>query len=218
MLAQREAAPLASAGRGNTHSGVSGLPPRQGNERAAQIGRTRQNALRRPAESPAASTPPAMQHDDGIAGHDLIKQMCRPQHCDPTLPNEPAHLANDRRLGRNVQPDCWFVQHQDAWLMQKRPGDPRPVASARPYNLRTCSRARDHRGRCRPIQLLRTPARLAATADTVQRGVIQQIFHHREIKVERARLEHHAQQAQSLPRLARHAMLPSTSIEPSCVS
>ena len=65
--------------------------------------------------------------------------------------------------------------------------------------------------------VLRAPARLAP-ADAVQRRVVQQVVHHRDIEIERARLEHHAQLAQRLARLARHAMAEHARSSPACVS
>ena len=103
----------------------------------------------------------------------------------------------------DVQPDRRFVQHQHARPVQQRARDlDPPHLAARQFAHRVP-------GAVGQFDLLqrgeRALPRLAA-ADAVQRGVIQQILHDREIEIERARLEHHAQQAQRLAGLARHAM------------
>ena len=83
-------------------------------------------------------------------------------------------------------------------------GRSRPAASGRPTVCapRPCARS------ARSISCSAACARCArlAPADAVQRGVIEQIVHDGDVEIERARLEHHAQQAQRLARLARHAM------------
>ena len=64
-------------------------------------------------------------------------------------------------------------------------------------------------GAVRQIDLLQCGKRTLpclATADAVQCSVIQQVLHDRQVEIERARLEHHAQQTQCPARLARHTM------------
>ena len=95
----------------------------------------------------------------------------------------------------DVQPDGRLVQHQHARPMQQGARDLDPPHLAARQLARRVPRA------IRQLDLLqrglRAPPRLAA-ADAVQRGVIEQVLHHREVEIERARLEHHAEQAQCL--------------------
>ena len=145
----------------------------------------------------------AMQHDHRIVGRDLVEQMGRPQHGNAALAHQRANMAQDGGARRDVQPDRRFVQHQDARPVQQRACDLDPAHLS--------ARQPAHRllGAVRQIDLLQCGERALprlATADAVQRGVIEQVLHHRQIEIERARLEHHAQQAQCPARLARHTM------------
>ena len=62
-----------------------------------------------------------VQHDHMIVIADLVDQMRRPQHGDPALAHQAAHMSDDRRFRRDIQPHCGLVQHQHAGLVQQRP-------------------------------------------------------------------------------------------------
>ncbi len=66
-----------------------------------------------------------------------------------------------------------------------RRGRFRSVASRPPDNFRTCSRARSARSISRSAARAWAAA-LSAAADAVQRGVIQQVFHDRDVEIEGA--------------------------------
>ncbi len=112
-------------------------------------------------------------------------------------------MAQDRGPGSNIQTDRRFVQHQNARLVQQCAGDfhpPHLAAGQLPHRVP---------GTIRQVDLLQRGAcalPCVAATDPVQGGVIQQVVDDRQIEVERARLEHHAQAAQRFARLARDAM------------
>ena len=144
-----------------------------------------------------------MQHDDRIVGCDLIEEMGRPQHGNAALADQRAHMTQDGGAGRDVQSDRRFVQHQDARPVQQCACDldPAHLSARQPaHRLPGAVGQVDllQRGKCALPRL--------AAADAVQRGVIEQVLHDRQVEIERARLEHHAQQAQCPARLARHTM------------
>ena len=99
----------------------------------------------------------------------------------------------------DVEADGCLVEQQQARPMQQRAGDLEPphLAAGEIAHL-----AAGAIGKPDPRQhLIAARARLAP-ADAVQGCVIEQVLHHREVEVERARLEHHAQQPQRLARRA----------------
>ena len=93
----------------------------------------------------------------------------------------------------DVEPDGRLVEQKQPRPMQQRARDLEPAhLSAR----EVAHLAAGAIGKADARQHLVTPQARIAPADAVQRGVIEQVLHHREIEIERARLEHHAHQPQ----------------------
>ena len=126
-------------------------------------------------------------------GDDLVEQMRRPQHADALLGDELPDMAEDIGARLDVEPDGRLVEQQQPRPMQQRARDLEPAhLPAR----EVAHLAAGAIGEPDPRQHLVAARARLAPADAVQRGVIEQVLHHREIEIERARLEHHAEQPQ----------------------
>ena len=144
-----------------------------------------------------------MQDDEIVARGDLVEQMRRPEHADALFGDELADMAEDIGARLDVEPDGRLVEQQQPRPVQQRARDldPAHLPAREIADLAAGAvgelDAREHSSaRCARV----------APADAVQRGVIEQVLHHREIEVERARLEHDAHQPQRLARLAADVM------------
>ncbi len=131
----------------------------------------------------------------------------------PCSVDQPPDMAEDVGARLDVEADGRLVEQQQARAVQQRARDldPPHLAAREIAHLVAGAigkpDARQHLGGAH--------ARLAP-ADAVQGGVIQQVLHHREIEVERARLEHDAEEPQRLARRARDVMAEDADA-PGCV-
>jgi len=145
------------------------------------------------------STRPWCRTTEVIAVLDLVEQVSGPQHAD-------ACSATSCRTWLMISARALTSSPTVASSSNSRRGrcsNARAISSRRiwpPERSRTCCR------RDRPSQCARAPRAAQACfapVNAVQGGVIEQVLRHREIEVERARLEHDAQQPQRFAQGAR---------------
>src|SRR5947208_15081781 len=117
--------------------------------------------------------------------------MCRPEHADALLDYQLSDIAEDVGAGLDVEPDGRLVKQQQARSMQQRPRDFQPPhLAAREVAYLAAGAVR------KPDALQDFVAAQACLAfrDAVQGGVIEQVLRYREVEIERAGLEYHAEQ------------------------
>src|SRR5229473_2581202 len=119
--------------------------------------------------------------------------MGGPQYADVLLGDQPPDVTEDIGAGLDVEADGCLVEQQQARAMQQRAGDFQPshLAAREVAHL-----AAGAVGKVDAREHFTGAQACLARVDAVQGGMIQQVLHDREIEVERARLEHHAQQPQ----------------------
>src|SRR5712664_1816056 len=137
--------------------------------------------------------PALMQYHEVIAGDDLVEQMGGPQHADALFGDQPADMAEDIGARLDVEADRRLVKQQQARAMQQGARDFQPPHLAAREIAHLAAGAV---GKADARQHFTGAQARLAPIDAVQGGVIQQVLRDREIEVERARLEHHAQQPQ----------------------
>ena len=196
VFGEREAAPAWPDGRG-AHDAGSRFRRSAGQAHERGVDVVGAGVGDEPRDRAVRQHPPLMQHHEVVAGHDLVEQMRGPQHADALLGDELPDVAEDIGAGLDVEADGRLVEQQQARAMQQRAGDFQPphLAAGEVAHLAAGAvgkpDARQH--------LVAAQARVAP-GDAVQGGVIQQVLRHREIEIERARLEHDAEQPQRFAR------------------
>src|SRR5215831_13970903 len=115
-----------------------------------------------------------------------------------------SHVAQDIGARIDVEANGWFVKDQKAGPMQQRTGNlDSPHLSSREVAHLVVGTVFE-RDPCQHF----IGARLClAPANSMQGRMIQQVLHNREIQIERAGLEHNAENAQCLPRGAPHIVV-----------
>src|SRR6266481_5125093 len=134
-----------------------------------------------------------MQYHEVIAGDDLVEQMGGPQHADALFGDQLADMAENIGSRLDVEADRRLVKQQQARTVQQGARDFQPphLAAREVAHL-----AAGAVGKADARQHFTGAQARLAPIDAVQGSMIQQILRDREIEVERARLEHHAQQPQ----------------------
>src|SRR5262245_36592062 len=170
---------------------------RQPGERGADVLRSR---VRRHAGNGAVRQHPSLvQHHHVVLLRDLVDQVRGPQHRDAVRDHQPAHLAEDIGPRFDVEADRRLVEHEQARPVQQRAGDlDAPHLSAGQVTHLVAGAIGERDAGEHVIGALAA----VALADAVQRGMVGQVLDHRQIEIERAGLEHHADQAQRLARRA----------------
>ena len=123
--------------------------------------------------------------------------MRGPEHADALLGDQLPDVAEDVGAGLDVEPDGRLVEQQQPRPMQQRARDFQPPHLAAREIAHLAAGAV---GKPDPRQHLAAAQARFAPGDAVQGGVIEQVLRHREVEIERARLEHHAQQPQRFAR------------------
>ena len=141
--------------------------------------------------------PALMQDHEVVAGHDFVEQMGGPEHADALLGDQLPDVVEDVGARLDVEPDGRFVEQQQTWAMQQRARNFEPAhLSAR----EVAHLAAGAFGKADAREHLIAAQACFAPADAVQGGVIKQVLPNRQVEVERARLEHHAEQPQRFAR------------------
>ena len=129
----------------------------------------------------------------------LVDQVRGPEHGEPLLAAQAAHMVEQEGAARRVEPDGRLVEQQEPRAGQEGARDlgaaPLPAGQvARPLRRAV---AQAH-----ALQLARRPRPRLRPRQPVQRRVVEQAFPHRQVGVERRLLEHHAERRQRPPRVA----------------
>src|SRR5258705_1888315 len=123
--------------------------------------------------------------------------MRGPQYANALIGDQLAHVAEDIGACLDVQPDGCLIEQQQPWAMQQRARDFQPphLTAREVANLGggavVKTNAREH---------LMAAQACFAPDDAVQSRVIQQILSDRKVEIERAWLEHHAEQPERFAR------------------
>ena len=138
-----------------------------------------------------------MQDHEVVAGNDLVEQMRGPEHADALLGNELPDVTENIGARLDVEPDGGFIEQQQARAVQQRTRDFKPphLSAGEVAHL-----ARRAFGKAEAREHFIAAQAGFAPADAVQGGVIQQVLPHRQIEVERARLEHDPEPPQRFAR------------------
>ena len=141
--------------------------------------------------------PAFMQHDDIVAIRDFVDEMRGPEHRHGLRGDQPAHVAQNIGPRLDVEAHRRLVEHEQAWPVQQRARDldPPHLAAGQIAYLVVRALRQGNAGQ----HVVGAPAAFML-ADAVQRRMVGQILDDREIEVERARLEHDADQAQGFAR------------------
>jgi hypothetical protein len=122
-----------------------------------------------------------VQHDKMISWIDFIDQMRCPQDSDPVFGNQVPHMLQDIGTRGDVETNGWFVKDQKARAVQQRPGnfDAAHLPSGEvPYLVIDAITELDAGQQLPDTYFRLTPAH------SMERSVIHQILHDREIEVE----------------------------------
>ena len=136
-----------------------------------------------------------MEHDHLVLGRDLVDQMSRPEHADVLLGAQPADVLDDRLARADVEADGRLVEQQELRPVQQRAGDldPAQLPARELADLVAGALGELEAGELGG----RAPLRLAAR-DALQPRGVEQVLHDREIEVDGALLEHHAERGERL--------------------
>ena len=137
--------------------------------------------------------PSFMQHDCIVAWLDLIDEVSCPKHPDACLRDKVSHMFENIRTGFDIQSNRRLVKQKHARAMQQCARDFHPSHLPPRKRARLVVRAVRHRNLVED----RGDAQLRfLRRHSVQGRVIGQVLQHRQIKVERPRLENDAQSSQ----------------------
>ena len=197
VLPQREAA---ARGDGGAHAGSSGAGPTRRTEGAAHVGGTRLRDQRRRGRRRPRSGRDAARHTSSSAATSSSRCVAHSTATPRSRDQASGHGVTIADSDATSRPTVG----SSSTSRRGRCSSARAISTRRicpPESWRTASRARSASSiSCEPASA-RWPR--LAPADAVQGGVIEQVVAHRDVEIERARLEHHAEPAQRLARRAR---------------
>ena len=186
---------------------------REAAEHAGQIGfaAASDDVVDRPGCEHAAM----MQDHDIVAGGGLVDQMRRPEDADPLLPQQTAHMLfriAARAFTSSPTVGSSSSSRRGRCSSGARNFHPPHLAAGKLGDalMHAVGEIDAGEGGATAHQRLAAP-------DAMQRGVIDEVLHHRNIGVERARLKNDAELGERRARLARDVMAPDPEIRPSRV-
>ncbi len=150
-----------------------------------------------------------VQHRDSVGFRHLVDKVGCPQHADAFFGNQAAHIGDDIGARPDVEADSWLIEQQQARSVQKRASDLHPshLTARQLANLFV-----NPIGKLDSCEQILGALECTSSPDAVQRRMIGEVLHHRQIEVERAQLEHHAKPAQGGPGCPRYVVTKDTNL------